>query len=49
MDFIEEILKEAEQKEEQQTEAYFDLLLLAIRKLSHRLSTTSTKLKKNVL
>jgi hypothetical protein len=37
MDFIEEILKEAEQKEEQQTEAYFDLLLLAIRKLSQQI------------
>ena len=33
IDFLEELLKEAEGKEEEQTEAYFDLLLMSIRKL----------------
>ena len=37
INFLDELIQEAEQKEEQQTEAYFDLLLLAIRKLSQQI------------
>lgn len=36
-DFIEQIVQEAEMKEEQQTEAYYDLLLLSIRKLNQQI------------
>lgn len=37
INFLDELIQEAEQKEEQQTEAYFDLLLLGIRKLSSQI------------
>lgn len=33
IDFLDELLKEAEEKEEEQTEAFYDLLLMGIRKL----------------
>lgn len=36
-DFIEQIVQEVEMKEEQQTEAYYDLLLLGIRKFSQQI------------
>ena len=34
IDFLDELLQEAEEKEEQQTEAYYDLVLLGIQKTS---------------
>ena len=37
IDFLDELLKEAEEKEEEQTEAYYDLLLMGIRKLQSQI------------
>ncbi|GIK61829.1 MAG: hypothetical protein HND40_06620 [Ignavibacteriota bacterium] len=37
INFLDELIQQAEQKEEQQTEAYFDLLLLAVKKLSSQI------------
>ena len=37
IDFLDELLKEAEEKEEEQTEAYYDLLLMGIRKLQDQI------------
>ena len=37
IDFLDELLKEAEEKEEELTEAYYDLLLLEIRKLQDQI------------
>ncbi len=37
IDFLDELLKEAEEKEEEQTEAYYDLLLMGIRKLQKQI------------
>ena len=38
INFLDELIKTAEDKEEQQTEAYFDLLLLSIRTLSQQIA-----------
>lgn len=37
IDFLDELLNEAEEKEEEQSEAYFDLLLLSIRQLQKQI------------
>ena len=41
--FIDDLIKEAEEKEEQQTEAYFDLLLLEIKRLNSEIENTFTE------
>ena len=37
MNFLDELLQEAEIKEDEQTEAYFDLLLLQIKQLTKQI------------
>lgn len=44
--FIDDIIKEAEDKEEQQTEAYFDLLLLEIKRLNSEIEKNFTEAEK---
>lgn len=41
--FIDDLIKEAEEKEEQQTEAYFDLLLLEIKRLNSEIEKNFTE------
>jgi len=41
--FIDDLIKEAEEKEDQQTEAYFDLLLLEIKRLNSEIENTFTE------
>jgi len=41
--FIDDLIKEAEEKEEQRTEAYFDLLLLEIKRLNSEIENTFTE------
>ncbi|MFA6979513.1 MAG: hypothetical protein WC209_09345 [Ignavibacteriaceae bacterium] len=48
MNFLDELIAEAEVKEEEQTEAWVDLLLLQIQQLQNQIAYNSTKLKKNV-
>ena len=38
INFLDELIKNAEDKEEQQTEAYFDLLLLSIKTLNQQIA-----------
>ena len=47
IDFLDELLKEAEEKEEEQTEAYYDLLLMGIGSFRLRSNIISTRLRKS--
>jgi hypothetical protein len=47
--FIDELIQEAEQKEEQQTEAYFDLLLLEIKRLNSEIENNFSEADKEVV
>lgn len=44
--FLDELLREAEEKEEQQTEAFYDLLLLQIKKMNHQIANTFAEAEK---
>jgi hypothetical protein len=46
--FIDDLIKEAEEKEEQQTEAYFDLLLLEIKRLNSEIEKNFTEAEKEI-
>lgn len=46
--FLEELLAEAEAKEEQQTEAYFDLVLLNIRQLQEKIAHSFEEAEKEI-
>ncbi len=47
-DFLEELLQEAEQKEEQQTEAYYDLLLLQVKQMQEQIGYNFAEAEKEV-
>lgn len=46
--FMEELLEDAEDKEEQQTEAYFDLLLLQIKQMQEQMARNFAEAEKEV-
>lgn len=46
--FIDELLKEAEQKEQQDTQAYFDLLILEIKELEYQKEENNSEAEKEV-
>lgn len=48
VDFIEQLLKEAEQKEEKQTAAYYDILLIEIGKLQDQIAQNFAEAEKEV-
>ena len=44
--FLEELLMEAEEKEDQQTEAYYDLILLQIKKMNRQIAVNFSEAEK---